>query len=131
MRQKARNEEVVCGLHMAIKSSDEFVVAVQVRSRIRTTKVYLSDIDEVVRRGELSGRLGVHVTGNGEMGGKKETMVGVWKQERQEKGELNLGDTKVTSQQTLHKLWKKQFLIHIQTEPSNAAGFSSHPVLKH
>jgi hypothetical protein len=57
--------------------------------------------------------------------------MGVWKQERQEKGELNLGDTKVTSQQTLHKLWKKQFLIHIQTEPSNAAGFSSHPVLKH
>jgi hypothetical protein len=56
---------------MAIKSSDEFVVAVQVKSRIRTTKVYLSDIDEVVRRGELSGRLGVHVAKNGEMGGKR------------------------------------------------------------
>ncbi|KIM47446.1 hypothetical protein M413DRAFT_439110 [Hebeloma cylindrosporum] len=54
-------------------------------------------------------------------------MVGVWKQETQEKGELNLGDTKVTSQQTLHKLWKKQFLIHIQSEPTNAARFSSHP----
>ena len=71
MRQKARNEEVEGGLHMAIKSSDEFMVAVQVRSRIRTTKVYLSDIDEVVRRGELSGRLGVHVAGNGEMGEKE------------------------------------------------------------
>lgn len=91
MRQKARNREVACGLHMAIKSSDEFVVAVQVRSRIRTTKVYLSDIDEVVRGGELSGRLGVHVAGNGEMEGKERDDDGCVETRETRKGRVESG----------------------------------------
>ena len=91
MRQKARNGEVVCWLHMAIKSSDEFMVAVQVRSRIRTTKVYLSDIDEVVRRGELSRRLGVHVARNGEMGEKERNEDGCVETRETRKGRVESG----------------------------------------
>ena len=61
------------------------------RSRIRTTKVYLSDIDEVVCRGELSGRLGVHVAGNGEMGGKERDGGGCVETRETRKGSVGSG----------------------------------------
>lgn len=64
---------------MAVKSSDEILESLAVRSRIRTTKVYLSDIDEMVRGLGVLGRLGSHERRQRDDGGggRRKGMMGV------------------------------------------------------
>ncbi len=65
---------------MAAKSSGEILKRLRARSRIRTTKVYLSDVDEIVRCLKVLSRLWGHCSERG--GGVGGGMMGVRKQER-------------------------------------------------
>jgi len=91
------------------------------RSRIRTTKVYLSDIDEMVRCFEPSIGMGVHCgrqwrEGRYDDDGRKTRKWGRWVNENKKEKERDTDG--VTSQQTLHKLWKKQVPIHFGQNPT-------------